>query len=108
MGTITEGTCALTENCPLRQRENQPKLDIMNLVEEVEESAVEELVGPIAYQVGSVILDGLLWMSRIGGFITFIRIAEMVAQKTLNWVRTRTAARPDEMVDRTELELEQL
>ena len=99
MGTITEGTCSLTENCPLRRRANQPKLDLMNLVEEVGEYAVEELVGPIAYQVGSVILDGPHWMSRISGFIAFIRIAEMVARKTLSWVRPRPAVCPDEVVD---------
>ena len=108
MGTITEGTCALTENCPLRRREDQPKLNLMNLVEEVGESAMEELVGPMVYQVGAIILEGLLWMSRIGGFIAFIRIAEMVARKTWSWARPRIAARPDDRVDRTELELEQL
>jgi len=80
----------------------------MNLVEDVGESAIEELVGPLAYQMGAGVLDGLLWMSRIGGFIAFIRIAEMVARKIWSWARPRTATRPDEGVDRTELELEQL
>ena len=106
MGTITEGTCALMENCPLRRRDNQPALDLMNLVEDVGESAIEELVGPLAYQMGAGVLDGLLWMSRIGGFIAFIRIAEMVARKIWSWARPRTATRPDEGADQTELELE--